>query len=277
MNVGIVGLGLIGGSFAKAFKANYNSKIYAYDVKNDILEFARYMQIVDSDLDSKTIGECDYIFISIYPQECIKWLENNASYIKNNAFVIDCCGVKEQICSRCFEIAKEHNFNFIGGHPMAGYHKSGLKYSRDTMFKGASMILVPPHPFEIDELYMLTELFKGIGFSSITVTDGETHDINIAFSSQLAHIVSNAYVKSPRAMVHKGFSSGSYKDLTRVAYLNEDMWSELFMLNKKNIINELDFIINELGKYKNAIENDNVDELKNLLKEGKERKELIDK
>lgn len=277
MKIGVVGLGLIGGSFLKAIKAYTNHQVFACDIKSDILEFAKCMNVLDGTLDKKTIGECDYIIISIYPNEALKWLEENAKYIKNQAIVFDCCGVKQSICSKAYEIAKKNEFLFIGGHPMAGYQKSGFKYAKETLFKGAAMILVPENPLSIEILAPITEFFKSIGFSSVTLTDAETHDKNIAFTSQLAHVVSNAYVKSPRAMVHKGFSAGSYKDLTRVAYLNEDMWTELFMDNKKFLKEEIDTIITELQKYSTAIDNDDAVTLKELLKEGKERKELIDK
>ena len=277
MNIGVVGLGLIGGSFVKAIKAYTEHNVYAFDIKNDTVEFAKCMNIVDESLDKKTVGECDYIIISVYPQAAIEWLKNNALNIRKNSIVFDCCGIKQKICSESFEIAEKFGFTFIGGHPMAGYQKSGFKYSKENLFKGASMILVPQKSLEINMLAEITAFFKSIGFGSITVTDAETHDKNIAFSSQLAHVVSNAYVKSPRAMVHKGFSAGSYKDLTRVAYLNEDMWTELFMDNKEFLKEEIDTLISELEKYSLALEKNDSRKLKELLKDGKERKELIDK
>ena len=277
MIVGIVGLGLIGGSFVKAIKAYTDHQVYAFDIKNDTVEFAKCMNIVDETLNENNVKKCDYILISVYPEAAVNWLKHNQKFLKKNAIVIDCCGVKQHICPECFEIAEKNGFTFIGGHPMAGYHKSGFKYAKETLYKGASMILVPENARNIELLADVTSFFKSLGFSSITVTDAETHDKNIAFTSQLAHVVSNAYVKSPRAMVHKGFSAGSYKDLTRVAYLNEDMWTELFMDNKKFLKEEIDTIISELQKYSDAIEKDDSVALKELLKEGRERKELIDK
>ena len=277
MNVGLVGLGLIGGSFLKAIKAYSDNKTFAFDIKNDTVEFAKCMNLVDETLDEINVGSCDYILISTYPNNAVEWLEKNQNKIKKDAVVIDCCGIKRAVCDKCFDIATKNGFVFIGGHPMAGYQKSGFKYSRETLFKGASMILVPENTKNIDLLADVTAFFKNLGFSSITVTDAETHDKNIAFTSQLAHVVSNAYVKSPRAMVHKGFSAGSYKDLTRVAYLNEDMWTELFMENKDFLKEEIDCIISELKKYSKALEDNDSAKLKVLLKEGKDRKELIDK
>ncbi len=277
MNVGVVGLGLIGGSFCKALKSFTDHKVFACDIKEDNLKFAEYMSFVDGELSEEKIGECDYILICIFPQAAIEWLEKNKKHLKQNAVVIDCCGIKRSICERSFRIAEKNGFCFLGGHPMAGFHKSGLKYSRDTMFKGASMIIVPPNTENIELLAEINSFFKSLGFGSVTVTDAETHDKNIAFTSQLAHVVSNAYVKSPQALVHKGFSAGSYKDLTRVAYLNEEMWSELFLENKDFLISEIDGIICELAKYSDALKQNDAVKLKGLLKDGKERKELIDK
>ncbi len=277
MKIGIVGLGLIGGSFAKAIKSFSDYEVYAFDIKNDTVEFAKCMGIVDKTLDNETVGECDYILISVYPKACIEWIKENSKNIKKNAVVIDCCGVKQSICPIGYEIAKKNGFIFIGGHPMAGYHRSGFKYAKENLYKGASMILVPENAKNIELLANVTSFFKKLGFSSITVTDAATHDKNIAFTSQLAHVVSNAYVKSPRAMVHKGFSAGSYKDLTRVAYLNEDMWTELFMDNKEFLKEEIDTIISELLKYSDALEKNDSEALRSLLKDGKERKELIDR
>ena len=277
MIIGIVGLGLIGGSFLKAIKAYSQSKVFAFDVKNETVEFAKCMNLVEETLDKNNVSLCDYILISTYPKNAVEWLEEHKSIIKKGAVVIDCCGVKRFICDKCFDVAHKNGFTFIGGHPMAGYQKSGFKYSRETLFKGASMILVPENTQNIDLLAEVTGFFKSLGFSSVTLTDAETHDKNIAFTSQLAHVVSNAYVKSPRAMVHKGFSAGSYKDLTRVAYLNEDMWTELFMENKDFLKEEIDCIVSELKKYSKALEDNDSAKLKVLLKEGKDRKELIDK
>lgn len=277
MNIGIVGLGLIGGSFLKAVKAFTKDKVFAFDIKNETVEFAKCMNLVDETLCENNVSLCDYILISVYPKSAVEWLNEHKSKIKKDAVVIDCCGIKRSVCDRCFDIAKKNGFNFIGGHPMAGYQKSGFKYSRETLFKGATMILVPNDTKNIELLANVTAFFKSLGFSSVTVTDAITHDKNIAFTSQLAHVVSNAYVKSPRAMVHKGFSAGSYKDLTRVAYLNEDMWTELFLNNKDFLKEEIDCIISELKKYSDALENSDETMLKALLKEGKDRKELIDK
>lgn len=158
---------------------------------------------------------------------------------------------------------------------MAGTHFSGFKYSRATLFKGAPMVLVPPRRDDMQLIDEITRLLAPCEFGKFSVTTAEKHDEMIAFTSQLAHVVSNAYIKSPTAGLHKGFSAGSYKDLTRVAWLNPGMWSELFLENKDYLIHELDFLITELGKYRDAMEADNKEELYRLLEEGKKRKEEV--
>ncbi len=276
MNIGVVGLGLIGGSLCKALKQNTTHAVYGYDLDNSISSFAVLDKSIDYILDDKSISQCDYILLSVYPKATISYLEEKAPLISKNTVVIDCGGVKSSICERCFELSREYGFCFIGGHPMAGLHHSGYKYSTPDLYVGASMILTPQNTDNINLLKEVSAFIKSLGFSSVTVTTPENHDKVIAFTSQLAHVVSNAYVKSPQAKVHKGFSAGSYKDLTRVAKLNENMWAELFMENKDNLLFEIEHIINSLTEYRDAIKNDDADTLKALLKEGSDRKKAID-
>lgn len=276
MTVGIVGLGLIGGSLAMALKRNADMKILGHDINTVTTEYALMQGTVDGALDDKNIGSCDYIFLSVYPAATVEYLRDKAALIKESTVVIDCGGIKRSICKECNAIAEANGFVFIGGHPMAGLHRSGLKYATETLFDGASMILTPKNTDDIELLASVTALLKSAGFASVTVTTPEEHDKIIAFTSQLAHVVSNAYVKSPEAQIHRGFSAGSYKDLTRVARLNETMWAELFMENKDNLLFEIDTIIDSLKEYKAALEADDGDKLKALLKEGSDRKERID-
>ncbi len=275
MNVGIVGLGLIGGSFAKAYKREGHT-VYAYDVDKTILSFSMLSSVVDGVLDENTIKECDLILIAVLPEQAIKYLEENAHKISPNAVVMDCCGTKKRVCNSCFQIAEKYGITFVGGHPMAGTHKSGFKNSREDMFKDAPMVIVPPVFDNAALLERVENLLSPAGFGAFSVTTAEEHDKVISFTSQMPHIISNAFIKSPTALNHKGFSAGSYKDLTRVAWLNPEMWSNLFMDNSDNILYELDFLIEELGRYKNAILNNDRNTLENLLDEGKERKETID-
>ena len=275
MNVGLLGLGLIGGSLARAY-AMEGHTVFAFQRNENMLSFAMLSGAVHAKLDETTIANCDLILLAIYPDGSASWLEQNGHLISKDALVIDCCGVKREICRRCFPVAEKYGFTFVGGHPMAGSQFSGFKYSRADLFCGAPMVLVPP---VFDAIALLDRVKKALapcGFGSFSVTTAEDHDRMIAFTSQMPHIVSNAYIKSPTASSHKGFSAGSYKDLTRVAWLNPQMWAELFMENKDFILSELDFYIQSLCAYRNAIENDNTAELASLLEEGKTRKEAVD-
>lgn len=276
MTVGIVGLGLIGGSFAKAYSDNDEHRVYAFDINKQVMQDAYDMKIIEGELNESTIPNCDLILLALYPQASVEYLKNNATHIASNTMVIDCCGVKDFVCKECFPIAKEYGFTFIGGHPMAGRHFSGLEYSMKTMYNGASMVLVPEDLSDTATIDKAKKLLSPIKFGKFTICDAGRHDAMIAFTSQMAHVVSNAYVKSPTAKNHDGFSAGSYKDLTRVAWLNENMWTELFLENKDCLLKELDYFINSLTEYKTAMENDDADTLRALLADGKKCKEEID-
>lgn len=274
MNIGIVGLGLIGGSLAKAFvKAGHT----VYDEnRNKAVEDAAIMNGACHGKLCEHFEECDFVFIALYPEITVKYVEDNATRFKKNSIVVDCCGVKGAVCDKCFKVAAENGFHFIGGHPMAGKQFSGFKYSDADLFNGATMIIVPKHYEDMAVIGRLHDLMKEIGFKSVTTTTSEEHDRMIAFTSQLAHVVSNAYVKSPTAVKHHNFSAGSYRDLTRVAKLNETMWSELFDLNREPLLFELDCIIKSLTEYRDALAKGDRDELCRLLRDGREKKEAID-
>jgi prephenate dehydrogenase len=276
MNVGVAGLGLIGGSLAKAYQSGSHT-VYGFDIDDSILSFAQLSGAVNGVLDKDSIGLCDILLVAVNPKDAVDYMENAAPNIAKHTMVIDCCGVKRYVCEKCFPLAKKYGFTFTGGHPMAGSHKGGFKNSRENLFRGASMILVPP-VFDDAALFgRIEELLKPVGFGNLTFTTAEKHDEMIAFSSQMAHVVSNAFIKSPSAGGHKGFSAGSYKDLTRVAQLNAQMWTELFMKNSDNLINELDTFIKELSRYRDALAHNNDTSMTELLKEGSKIKERLDK
>lgn len=275
MKVGILGLGLIGGSLARAY-AKADNQVFAAENNESIFEFAKLACAVHGKLDTTTIPNCDLILLAIYAGGAAEWLRENAKYIDTDTLVIDCCGIKQEICKCGFGLADEYGFTFIGGHPMAGSHHSGFKFSRSNLFQGAPMVLVPPRFDDPILLERVKVALSACNFGSFSITTAEDHDKMIAFTSQMPHIVSNAYIKSPTARTHKGFSAGSYKDLTRVAWLNPQMWAELFLSNKENILNELNFYINSLTAYKMAIEADDEECLISLLDEGRKRKEEVD-
>ena len=275
MTVGVVGLGLIGGSVARAYKSEGHT-VFAFDINSASSGYAALSGITDKELSKENINECELLFIALYPGDSKKYLEENAQYISSSCTVIDLCGTKRRICQKGFDLAEKFGFTFVGGHPMAGTQFSGIKYSRKDLFRGAPMVIVPPRYDDIVLLDKIKALLAPAGFGSISVTTAEKHDEIIAFTSQLAHIVSNAYVKSETAKIHTGFSAGSYKDMTRVARLNEKMWTELFAENSDFLIKELDSIIASLNEYKTALERNDNDTLCRLLKEGSDLKEMID-
>lgn len=276
MNIGIVGLGLIGGSMAKAFKTYTKHKIYGTNRSKSTVETALSEGVLDCELTKDNISECSLIIISLYPQDTIDFVKNHAEQISRDAVIMDCGGVKRIICDGIEPIAKEYGLTFIGAHPMAGLHMSGYAYSSEDMFQNASLVLCPRDYVPSEKVDFVKELFSHVGFTNIQMATPEEHDRIIAFTSQLCHVVSNAYVKNKAATLHKGFSAGSYRDLTRVAKLNEQMWTELFLENKDYLYEELDELIENLVKYKEAIKNSDADTLLTLLRDGRIRKETID-
>ena len=275
MTVGIVGLGLIGGSFAKAYH-EAGVTVLASNRTEETLKFAMLSGAVDGELTEENIGNCDLVIIAVFPEAAEAFLKRMAPHIGKKPIVIDACGTKRKICSMCFPIAEEYGFTYLGGHPMAGTHKSGFKYARANLYHNAPMVIVPPSFDDIELLDRVKTLLAPLGFGSISVTTAEKHDELIAFTSQMPHIISNAYIKSPTAEKHKGFSAGSYKDLTRVAWLNPKLWAELFLENRDCVLSELDFFIDALEQYRDAVKNNDFDTLERLLDDGKRRKEEVD-
>lgn len=274
MKIAVAGLGLIGGSVAKAF-IDAGNEVFGCDRDEVTMARARLENAITDKLTKENIGSCEFIFIALYPEATMEFMEEYSPFISKAAIVIDCGGTKREICKKGFSLAKKYGYRFMGGHPMAGTQFSGFKYSRASMFQNASMILVPDKNETIETLEKTKKLLQKAGFKSVTVSSAEEHDKIIAYTSQLAHVVSNAYVKSPNSRVHKGFSAGSYRDLTRVAKLNPDMWTELFMENGDNLCFEIDNIIAELQKYSEAIKTRDKTKLRALLEEGSKIKESI--
>lgn len=272
MIVGIVGLGLIGGSAAKAYKAAGHI-IYAYDINESVTGFARLEGVVDEVLSATNIAACDLLLLTATPKASAGYLEENAELLSSHTVVIDFCGTKEMICSLGFALAKKHGFTFIGGHPMAGLQFSGYKYSKATLFNGASFILVPPVHDDIVLFDSVKQLLLPLGFKKFVVTTADYHDKMIAYTSQMCHVVSNAFIKSPTAKQHKGYSAGSFRDFTRVSRLNEAMWTELFLANREHLLSELNMLITSLGEYRDAILANDAETLQRLLRDGRIAKE----
>lgn len=276
MTVGIIGLGLIGGSLAKAYTKAGDHLVLGWDIDPGVLAIAEVEGAVAGALTKDNMDSCDLILIAISPAAAIRWLKEAAPRLKQEQLVMDCCGTKRDICEVGFALAQQYGFTFAGGHPMAGTHHSGFAYSRADMFEDAPMVIVPRY---YDDMALLERIRKAIepaGFGRIGVTTAQEHDRLIAFTSQMPHVVSNAFIKSPTARGHRGVSAGSYRDLTRVAWLNPDMWADLFIQNADHLSGEIDILIEELTKYKQAITAGDKEGLRALLDEGKRLKAQID-
>lgn len=277
MQIGIVGLGLIGGSLAKAYK-RAGASVLGCDRDRLITEFAKMAEAIDGELDEDHFSSCDMLLLAIPPVGAAKWLEENAPKLPENLLVIDCCGTKRYICEAGFRLAKKHGFIYAGGHPMAGIQYGGFKNSRADLYQGAIFALVPEDYNDLRLMDKVKKMILPAGFSKLVISSAEEHDKIIAFTSQMAHVVSNAFIKSDTALTSgTAISAGSYRDFTRVAYLDADMWTELFMENRDNLGHELDVLIGELQKYKTALDHDDAEEMKRLLVEGRDRKTEVEK
>lgn len=273
MKIGIVGLGLIGGSLARAFKENINAEIYGCDRDAGTMLAAELNGVLSGELTKEVMPSLDYLILCIYSRGAVAYVKENAEYIGKNTIVCDTCGTKSYVCSELFPLSRKYGFTFIGTHPMAGTQYAGFAHSRASLFKGATVLFCSDGQINtLEQTERLKQLFLSAGFSTAVFTTPEYHDKQIAYTSQLAHIVSNAYIKSPQAQTHKGYSAGSYKNMTRVAQLNVPMWCDLFLENGENLTYEIDLLAENLKKYSEAIKSGDRDKLNELLTEGTESK-----
>lgn len=272
MNVGIVGLGLIGGSMAKSIKTRTAHSVWGVDLDAETMTLARLSGAIDGALSDEKLSACDLILVAIRPAAAVNWVMEHAATISKSAIVVDLCGVKRSVCAALEPVAHEYGFAYIGGHPMAGRERGGFVHSSEELFSGASMILTPDARTDMRMLETLKAFFTDIGFAGLTFSTPDEHDRIIAYTSQLAHIVSSAYVKSPEAERRRGFSAGSFRDMTRVAHLDEAMWTELFLDDADYLGEELTILIQHLIEYREAIAARDAVRLETLLREGREQK-----
>lgn len=275
MQIGIVGLGLIGGSLAKAAKERTTHTVLGFDRDKAVLQAALQSGAIDGVLEPNRLKDCQIVLVALYPQAAIDYILAHRADFGSHTIVTDCCGVKEVVCVPCEAAAKEAGFIFLGGHPMAGIERSGFAFSKGDLFHGASMVLTPPAGTDPAAVEEVSALCMQLGFGGIRLSTPKEHDRMIALTSQLAHVLSSAYVKSPAALSHAGFSAGSFKDMTRVARLNEDMWTELFFDNKPALLEEIEGLIDRLEAYAQALCQDDRKAMRDLLREGRERKEIV--
>lgn len=275
MTIGVVGLGLIGGSLAKTAKLHLSAAVFGCDINEQTMQQATLMGAIDGELTEENLRMCDVVLVALYPSAIVAWVKAHADSFKPDALVIDCGGVKKMICQELQPVAEGRAWHFMGGHPMAGRELSGFKYAKDDLFDKASMILTPKAEEELSVLQRARDFFMDMGFRRVRFTTPQTHDEMIAYTSQLAHIVSSAYVKCPLAQKHKGFSAGSFADMTRVAYLAEDMWTELFFDNREALLPEVENMVERLTQYRDALRQGDHEAMRDLLREGREIKENL--
>ncbi len=275
MKVAVIGLGLIGGSLAKTIKLHGEHTVYGYDINAQTMQQAELLGAIDGVLTDDVLPLCDLTLVALYPEAIIEWIRTHAPLFKEDSLVIDCGGVKETICNALQDVTDGAAWHFIGGHPMAGRELSGFRYARDDLFDRASMILTVHGDDDPALLQRARNFFMDIGFRRVQFASPKTHDEMIAYTSQLAHIVSSAYVKCPLADKHRGFSAGSFADMTRVARLNEDMWTELFFDNRDALLPEVEGLVERLTEYRDALRNNDREGMRTLLREGRETKERL--
>ncbi len=276
MTVGIVGLGLIGGSLARSIKVHTDFEVLGMDINPQTMLQANLLGAIDGTLTEDNLARCDVVLVALYPAAIVTWITEHQDAFRPGAWVIDCGGVKEAVCTPLNALAQGKPWHYCGGHPMAGREFSGFRYAKDDLFDRASMILTPPRDAGPEVRTWLKDFFLTIGFRRVQFTTPREHDEMIAYTSQLAHVVSSAYVKCPLAQKHRGFSAGSFADMTRVAKLNEDMWTELFFDNRDALLPEINGLIDRLVAYRDALAAEDHQAMKQLLREGREIKEALE-
>lgn len=273
MKIGIIGLGLIGGSMAKSIKDKTDHTVFGYDKNDETMFLAKMTKGIDAPLTKENLGDCDMLMIAVRPDYAVQWVQDHAAEIRKGTIVVDLCGVKRAVVSQIAPLAKQYGFRYIGGHPMAGKEVAGYANAASHLFDGASMILTPDDATDLPLLETLRDFFYSLGFARLTFSTPEEHDRIIAYTSQLAHIASSAYIQSPESQEQMGFSAGSFRDMTRVARLDEDMWTVLMMDNADYLLQQVDILVENLQKYQKALHENDAEALRALLKKGREMKE----
>lgn len=258
----IVGLGLIGGSMAKALKRNTSHRILGLDIREETLLDACSLGVIDAKATPEDIADADILYLCTYPDEAVSFIEKYGTMLKRGCIVTDTCGVKTAICSQIEKIGGA--FHFVGAHPMAGKEKHGFSASDPSIFIGSSYIITPERA-PAHAVNTVAELAKSMGFGRIVYTTPAEHDKMIAFTSQIPHVIACAYVLSPACEFHEGFSAGSYRDVSRVADINAPLWNRLFLENKQALVSELDIFLQNVQSIRDSIEREDGEQLMQLL------------
>lgn len=274
MKIAVVGLGIIGGSYCKAIKKYTNHYVVGINRSPLPLEKALNCGAIDEIGTAESLRDVNMIILGIYPNGAVDFIEKNGDKIKKGAIVTDTSGIKTEICDRLVSLSHKFGFTFVGVHPMAGKEKNGFDVSDGDLYQNASCIVVPCEA-DKESVKIVSDFNLSLGFGGIKIATPQEHDRMIAFTSQLPHVLACAYVLSPNCMNHKGFSAGSYRDVSRVANINAELWSELFMENKEPLLKELETLITNIRDIESAIETDNKEKLMALLEKGHQIKEAL--
>lgn len=277
MNIAIFGLGLIGGSIGRSIIKNTDNVVYGYDVDSESLIKAKLLKAINYTLKEEDYDKMDMVIVATNPKIAIDIINEVSPKLKDGAVVVDCCGNKRIVVDEMRRLAKKYpKIKYYGGHPMAGREFSGISHSTSNLLDRAFFILVTVNG-DIVTTANLKAFWLSLGCLNVVITDSETHDEIISYTSQLAHVVSSAYIKNPLSQKHVGYSAGSFRDMTRVAKLNPTMWAELMIENRDNLVWQIDDLIKNLQEYKTAIDNGDEEGLKLLLQQGNDLKESAEK
>ena len=274
MTILVCGMGIIGGSIAKALKAFTPHRVLGMNRSPQPLEKALACGAIDAAVDEVSLSQVDLVFLCAYPAACVKLARVLGPHLKKGCIVCDACGIKTAICEEMVSLSHEFGFIFVGGHPMAGKERNGFDVSDAHLFRGASYILVPCGAPQ-EAVDTVRQLAFSMGFGSVTLATPTHHDRMIAYTSQLPHVLACAYVLSPSCEQHVGFSAGSYHDVSRVARINEVMWAELFLENREPLLAELDLLLDNLKDFRDAIHREDGDTLRRMMKQSRLTKEKL--
>ncbi|MCL2085966.1 MAG: prephenate dehydrogenase/arogenate dehydrogenase family protein [Oscillospiraceae bacterium] len=270
----VVGMGLIGGSVCKGLKKYTDYKVGGYDSNGSIVKSAFETGVIDIPVkNKKEFHDYNVVIIAINPLHMSDFLESCVENFSQNAIIADVCGVKGELPARLTALCAEHGLRYVSTHPMAGRERPGFENSFADLFLNANFIVTPIAGSDLNAIETIEGIAREIGFNNFSRVSPEEHDSIIAYTSQLAHVISSAYVKSPTIARDKGFTGGSFQDMSRIATMNEDMWTALFLLNREKLVEETDILIENLLKYKIAIAQGDEEELKRLIRESRLLKE----
>ena len=272
----LLGLGLIGGSLALALRQTGRSRVIGIDRDSGTTAAALEAGAIHRAGTAEDVSAASLLILAVPPRAAIAFLEENAARLTAGTVVTDVCGVKAAVVTACSPLCRQAGAVFVGGHPMAGKEISGFGAADGDLFRGASYLLTPQVDTPAAAVERVERLAKEIGCARVTVTTPEHHDRQIAFTSQLPHVLAGAYVKSPRCPDHKGYSAGSYRDVSRVAPVDENLWSELFLLNREPLCEEIDQLILHLCQCRDAVAAGDEKRLRDVLREGRKIKQRVD-